>query len=242
MEIGTAEPVVEKRRFVRKKGSRLSGGSGGGPGKRNGGNGGGSDGGDHLNNDYPQSDTPAPDKSKVVTAFLLLVVLMTFSGLIGAYIVIANNGVAEWKPFDLPIQVWFSTALIFASSIAYHFAKRALDTEHQVAARKWFTVTAALGGAFISSQLLVWLILVQKGVYMSGNPYAGFFYLLTAIHAVHVLGGVIALGAILLRSWEATMDVNEMTYRQNLCRSVGWYWHFMGILWIGIFVLLGFWK
>lgn len=242
MEIGTAEPVIKKKKLVRKRGSRLSGGPGG-PGRRNGGGGGGgNDGGDHLNNDYPYSNSQIPDKSRIVTAFLLLVVLMTFAGLIGAYVVVATNGVAEWKPFDLPVQVWISTVLIIVSSVAYHFAKSALDGDLQDRARKWFVATAALGGAFISSQLLVWLLLVRQGVYMSGNPYAGFFYMLTAVHAVHVLGGIVALGSILLRSWHGTIDSDEMTYRRNLARSVGWYWHFMGVLWMGIVVLLGFWK
>lgn len=240
MEIGTAEPVVKKKKLIRKRGSRLSGGPGGGPGRRGGG--GGNDGGDHLNNDQPYSDSNPQDKSRIVTIFLLIVVMMTFSGLIGAYVVIATNGAAEWKPFDLPIQVWISTALIIASSFAYHIAKNALNSELQEKARKWFVATAALGGAFISSQLIVWLLLVREGVYMSGNPYAGFFYMLTALHAIHVLGGIIALGSILLRSWHGTMVELELTYRRNMARSVGWYWDFMGILWIGIVVLLGFWK
>jgi cytochrome c oxidase subunit 3 len=77
---------------------------------------------------------------------------------------------------------------------------------------------------------------------MQGNPYAGFFYILTGIHAVHVLGGIVALGAILLRSWNYTEYGPELEYRRNLARSVGWYWHFMGLLWIVLFLLLGFWK
>jgi cytochrome c oxidase subunit 3 len=241
MEIGTAEPVVKKKKLVRRRGSMLSGGPGG-PGKRGGGGGGGNDGGDHLNNDQPYSDSPAQDKSKIVAVFLLIVVMMTFAGLIGAYVVIATNGVAEWKPFNLPVQVWISTGIIIASSIAYHIAKTALNGDFQEKARKWFIATAALGGAFISSQLIVWLQLIRQGVYMGGNPYAGFFYMLTALHAIHVLGGIIALGSILLRSWHGTIESAEMTYRRNMARSVGWYWDFMGILWIGIVVLLGFWK
>jgi cytochrome c oxidase subunit 3 len=241
MEIGTAEPIVKKKKLVRKKGSRLSGGPGG-PGRRGGGGGGGNDGGDHLNNDHPYSDSPTPDKSRIVTIFLLIAVVMTFSGLIGAYVVIATNNVAEWKPFHLPLPIWLSTALIIASSITYHCGKAALDGDLQEKARKWFVATAVLGGMFISSQLLVWLLLVREGVYMSGNPYGGFFYMLTALHAVHVLGGVVALGSILLRSWQGTMNSHELTYRRNLARSVGWYWHFMGILWVSIFMLLDFWK
>ena len=102
--------------------------------------------------------------------------------------------------------------------------------------------TTVLGAAFISSQILVWLAMVNRGLYMSGNPYAGFFYILTAAHAIHVLGGIIALGAILLRTWNETAYRPEIVYRRNLARSVGWYWHFMGALWILLFVMLGFWR
>jgi hypothetical protein len=98
------------------------------------------------------------------------------------------------------------------------------------------------GAAFIASQIIVWLELVNRGYYMSGNPYAGFFYIITAIHAVHVLGGVIALGAIMMRTAAQTEHGPELEYRRNLSRAVGWYWHFIGILWIVLFVMLGFWK
>jgi cytochrome c oxidase subunit 3 len=102
--------------------------------------------------------------------------------------------------------------------------------------------TTALGAAFISSQILLWMALVNRGFYMRGNPYAGFFYIMTAAHAVHVVGGIIALGAIVLRTWHDTLREAELTYRRNLARSVGWYWHFMGALWLLLFGLLGFWK
>jgi len=167
---------------------------------------------------------------------------MTFGGLIGAYVVLATNGAAEWRPFDLPVQVWFSTGLILLSSATYELARKALFAEQYNRSRKLLIATTGLGAAFISSQLLVWLELVNRGFYLRGNPYAGFFYILTAVHAVHVAGGIVALGTILLRTWNETSSGEEMFYRRNLARAVGWYWHFMGALWIVLFTLLGFWK
>ena len=167
---------------------------------------------------------------------------MTFGGMIGAYIVISTNGAAEWRPFDLPVQVWISTVLIILSSVTYQLGKNALFRDDESPAKKYFIGTTALGGAFISSQMMLWLALVNRGFYMQGNPYAGFFYILTAAHAVHVAGGIIALGAVLLRTWNQTNLGAERIYRRNLARSVGWYWHFMGLLWLVLFMLLGFWK
>ena len=166
--------------------------------------------------------------------------MMTFGGLIAAYIVIATNNVAEWKPFDLPIQVWISTAIIVASSFTYEFGKRAIARNDQPTAKKWLLATTVLGAAFISSQILVWIALTKRGLYMQGNPYAGFFYLLTAIHAVHVLGGISALGSVLLRSWYPTTNPDAVGKRTALAQVVGWYWHFMGALWLALFLLLGF--
>ena len=249
MEIGTAEPTAEREEpEIRRKRSRVAGGgpgSGGRGGRDDGGfgGGGGGGGGDRSRFDDQAEDyDPSTDKSKFVTWFLLLIVLMTFGGMIGAYIVISTNGAAEWQPFNLPIQTWISTALILISSITYHLGKNALFAGDFPRSQRMFLATAGLGGAFISSQLLVWLALVNRGFYMRGNPFAGFFYILTAAHAIHVLGGIIALGVVILRTWHDTEFGPELTYRRNLTRSIGWYWHFMGLLWVVLFVLLGFWK
>ena len=231
----------------RRSGTRIFGG---GSSSRDGGNNGGGSGGggDDSGGHGPEShgiestEDPSRDKTKFVAWFLLLVVMMTFGGMLGAYVVLATNGAAEWRPFDLPPQVWISTALIIISSITYHIAKVALFDGRYDFSRKFLIATTALGAAFISSQLLVWFALVQRGLYMSGNPYAGFFYILTAVHAIHVLGGIIALGTIVLRTWNETDYEPESQYRRNLARSVGWYWHFMGFLWIVLFVMLGFWR
>jgi cytochrome c oxidase subunit III len=243
MEIGTADPIIEQEPPNKRPTRSRFSGTGSGRGNGNNGGGGGGDDSDGSNfDDLSTASNENPDKSKFVAYFLLLVVLMTFGGLIGAYIVISTNGAAEWQPFSLPIQVWMSTALIIASSATYHFAKMALFADNFSRSRTFLVVTTVLGASFIASQLLVWMALVQRGFYMRGNPYAGFFYILTAAHALHVLGGVIALGAILLRVWNDTQYEPELQYRRNLARSVGWYWHFMGLLWLVLFGLLGFWK
>jgi cytochrome c oxidase subunit 3 len=240
MKTGSIDIIDEIEKEPKRRRATLSGGKG------NGNNRGGRDpggGGDRPNNDdIRDAEHQTPSKDRIVTAFLLLIVMMTFGGLISAYVVIATNNVAEWHPFSLPFQVWISTALILASSITFQVAKSATDRDEQIRARKWFIATAALGGAFISSQLIVWLELRARGLYVYGNPYAGFFYILTAIHAVHVLGGITALGSLLLRSWYPTSDLEQISRRKSFATVVGWYWHFMGVLWIVLFVLLGFWK
>ena len=242
--VGTLEPA-ESDPFAKKRrpGSTLS--SGRPPGGDGGGRSGG--GGDDSNKpsgskfDDIQDGIPR-DKSRILTGFLLLVVLMTFGGLMAAYVVVATNRALEWRPFDLPFQIWLSTILILVSSVTYELGRSSVDKGDLRGTRRWMVATTSLGGVFIASQLLVWLILVNRGMYMRGNPYAGFFYILTAIHAIHVIGGILALGAVMLRSWHSAGSDAEQMYRTGLARSVGWYWHFMAGLWIMLFILLGFWK
>jgi len=235
MNIGTADPVVDASE-IRRRRTGLSGGSGSNGGSGRGGNDDGPD--DGSNSSFELS----PGKAKVLTTFLLVVVMMTFGGLCAAYVVTATNKALEWHPFELPVQVWISTVIILVSSFVYHRGKAALDAFDQSAAKKWLTVTAALGAAFISSQLLAWIELSQRGLYFSNNPYAGFFYILTAVHALHVLGGVIALGSVVIGSWNGIYSDDRWVRMQSLGQVVGWYWHFMGGVWLVIFVLLGFWK
>lgn len=209
--------------------------------------GGGSDDGEHFDGRDPRTDIyQEPEyksnKFRIGMWFLLLVVLMTFGGLIAAYVVVSTNQVMEWKPFLLPKQIWLSTALLVASSFTYFFSKLAINAGRQENAKKWLLGTTTLGGMFVASQLLLWVSLNSQGVYMSGNPYGGFFYILTAVHVVHVIGGIVALGYIVLRTWQPTMLEQELADRKMYSNVIGYYWHFMDLLWLVLVGLLGFWK
>lgn len=243
MKVGTVETIEEERK--RKVRSGLSSGLGSSGGNRNNGGGGGNNGGDNNNpnnNFYEDAEPYQSNRFRIAMWFLLLVVTMTFGGLIGAYIVISTNGVMEWTPFNLPLQVWISTNLILASSITYTIAQKALSKNNQQKAKNWLLATTVIGGIFIASQILAWIELNNKGVNLEKNPYAGFFYVLTGVHALHVIGGIIALGYIVLRTWQETAIEEELEKRKTLSNAVGWYWHFMDGLWIVLFLLLGFWK
>jgi len=243
MEIGTIDSITDSREIRRRRPNLTTGfGSGSGRGGSNGGGGNGGGGGDDNSGNDQRTDLGSSSKAKVLTTFLLVVVLMTFGGLSAAYVVTATNKAIEWRPFDLPIQVWISTFIIIVSSFVYRRAEKALDVGDQQTGRKWLVATAVFGASFISSQLLAWIELSQRGLYFSGNPYAGFFYILTGVHALHVLGGVIALGAIILHSWQPIPSEAAWERVRSLAQSVGWYWHFMGGVWLVLFVLLGFWQ
>lgn len=242
MPVGTIETTIETKKKLKHRSGLRSGGSNNGGKNRGGGGGGGSGGNDSGKKNYQELEPFKPNKSKILTWFLLSVVVMTFGVLIGAYIVISTNKALEWQPFNLPFQVWISTFLILAGSVTFLIAQKAIYAGNQPKAKKWLLATTILGAAFISSQLLAWLELVKRGVYVQSNPYAGFFYILTAVHAVHVIGGIIALGAVVLKTWYFDTSSEGTERRETLAQVVGWYWHFMGGLWLILLMLLSFWK
>lgn len=247
MEVGTLETIVETKEQRRRRPGLTGGGGSDGGGKKRGGGGGGNGGrgggnDDSDNKNYQEVEQYQPNKSKILAWFLLIVVVMTFGGLIGAYIVISTNRVLEWQPFALPPQVWISTLLILISSFCYEKARRAIEREDHPQSKKWLVATTVLGAAFISSQLLAWWALVRQGFYVQTNQYAGFFYILTMVHAVHVLGGITALGSIVLRTWQRIKTDEEALKSKTIAQVVGWYWHLMGGLWLVLLFLLGFWK
>jgi cytochrome c oxidase subunit 3 len=208
-------------------------------GKRNNGGGGG-DRRDHNQDSEPKRF--AATKYYVAMWTALTVVTMTFAGLAGAYIFLAFNRTAEWKPFDLPFQVFISTFLILASSITYEFARYSINHNNQKGFWMWLMATTGLGAAFISSQLFVWFELARQGIYLSSNPYAGFFYILTIAHALHLIGGIVILGYLVLRAAKPTSDKENLFKRKTAASVVGLYWHSMDGLWLVLLGLLAFFK
>jgi len=106
--------------------------------------------------------------------------------------------------------------------------------------RRWLLVTFALGISFLVSQLLAWRELARQGVYVASNPHSSFFYLFTAAHGVHLLGGLAALVYLLLRT--RAPQENQLAIAKSLdgADAVTLYWHFMDFLWLYLFVLLFF--
>jgi len=241
MKLGTVDTIDEIEEPKRRRSSiSTSSGTGNGGGRKNPGGG----GGDGPSGDEPQDDrdTFTDKKSRILTWFVMLVVLMTFGGLLAAYVVISTNKLDEWRPFDLPYQLWISTLLIVIGSGTYSQALKHTFRADQQKAKLWFLITTGIGVAFILSQITAWIALSNRGIIMKGNPYIGFFYMLTAVHAAHILGGLIALSTILRRSWKPAVSEADQQRRVTLAQVIGWYWHFMGVIWIVLFIFLGFWK
>src|SRR5205807_10403325 len=131
---------------------------------------------------------------------------------------------------------------ILLSSVTMEVSRRALKQQHNSRYSSWLTLTVVLGLGFVASQLVAWRQLWRQGVYMASNPHSSFFYLFTAAHGVHLLGGLLALSYLLLRTRKKRDTIEGELRRIGAADAASIYWHFMDGLWLTLFLLLFFWK
>ena len=168
-------------------------------------------------------------------------IAMMFTALSSAYIVRAASA-NDWFPLAMPRVLLASTAIILASSATFEAARRKLKASMISGYSRWLVITVLLGLAFLGSQFIAWRQLRAQGVYMATNPHSSFFYLLTAAHALHLFGGLMALLYLLVRARHLSMAEAVDLRRRAVADAVGIYWHFMDVLWIYLFLLLFFWR
>ncbi|HKO96250.1 MAG TPA: cytochrome c oxidase subunit 3 [Pyrinomonadaceae bacterium] len=211
-------------------------GFGGGP-KSPGPNGNGS----HKRNGHSFSPEFSARRYRIGMWVAMAAILMMFTALTSAYIVRAASS-NDWQPLTMPRVLLLSTALIVVSSGTMEAARRKLKSGAESAYRSWLLVTVILGLGFLGSQLFAWRQLSAQGIYVSSNPHSSFFYLLTATHGVHLIGGLLALIFLTFRARAlANSEIAEVK-RQAGADTVTLYWHFMDVLWVYLFVLLFYWR
>ena len=148
----------------------------------------------------------------------------------------------DWHPIAMPKVLWLSTALILISSMTMEISRRSLKQQSDEGYGRWLMLTVALGLGFLASQVVAWRQLIRQGVYMSSNPHSSFFYLFTAAHGLHLLGGILALTYLLLRTTRRRETVEGELRRVGAADAATIYWHFMDGLWICLFSLLFLWR
>jgi cytochrome c oxidase subunit 3 len=181
-----------------------------------------------------QDHAPAPSKTGIWV--VLAAITMSFAALTSALIV-RQGAAPDWRHLTLPNILFWNTLVLLASSVTLEFSRRRVAVfmggprTVDPSPARWLYVTAFLGVVFVIGQYSAWLQLRSQGLYLATNPNSSFFYLLTAIHGLHVLGGLIGLSYVIRK-------LNRVVLRRSTLDSFSYYWHFMGILWVYLLLLL----
>jgi cytochrome c oxidase subunit 3 len=160
------------------------------------------------------------------------VVSMLFIAFTSAYLVRRAAG-GNWQPLTPPALLWVNTAVLLASSATLEAARRRLRAWDLAAARRGLTLSGVLGVLFVAGQVWTWRALAAQGVFLSSHPHSSFFYVLTGLHAVHLVGGLAWFARVAAR----LRRMAEVPGEDGLGR-LAVYWHFLGALWAYLLLVL----
>ena len=177
--------------------------------------------------------SPLP-AAKVGMAVFLAVVGSLFALFVLAYSMRMHVG-GDWRPLPAPTVLWLNTGVLVLSSVALHRAQLAAGRAEIDGVRVGLLAGGGLTLAFLAGQLLAWQELIAAGYFAATNPANAFFYLLTAVHGLHLLGGMVALGRATVKVWGGGREPGQVRLGVELCAM---YWHFLLLVWLMLFGLL----
>ncbi len=173
------------------------------------------------------AERPEPKPAYTGVLVGIAAITMSFAAFTSA-LVVRQGASPDWQHFQLPTILYVNTLLLVASSVTLETSRRRLA--------HGFTglyVTLALGLLFVLGQVLAWRNLAAQGLFLATNPSSAFFYIFTALHAAHLLGGVAGLSYALHRLQGATAPAASAALG-----AATLYWHFMAVLWIYLLAVL----
>ena len=159
-------------------------------------------------------------------------IVMMFAGLSSAYIVKRNQ--ANWLTFDIPLIFYYSTAVIVLSSLTIMFSRKAFMNRQMRQYKRWLFLTTLLGIGFVFLQYFGFNELWASGITLTRNVSFSFLYIIVGLHAVHVLGGVVALVVMYFKSFSK----RRKNYNQIYIDLMNTYWHFVDLLWVYLLLFL----
>jgi len=178
----------------------------------------------------------SPPASSSAIYVVLFAITMMFAAFSSALIVRKGSSL-DWQSFTLPSILYLNTLILLASSVTLEVSRRRVATfmgglkSRVENPARWLYITLFLGLLFVAGQYAAWSQLRAQGLYLATNPSSSFFYVLTATHALHVLGG---LGGLIY----VIRKLSKSTLRRNALDATARYWHFMDVLWLYLLCLL----
>jgi cytochrome c oxidase subunit III len=177
-------------------------------------------------------EQPSPNRYYTGIAVGIVAILMFFMALASAFLV--RKGFSPgWVAVRIPPLLWVNTIVLLASSGTIELARKQLAIQNLAGFKKYWSLSTILGTTFLVGQLVVWRQLEAQGIYLASNPASSFFYIFTGAHALHLLGGVVALLYVAIRNFD------KAKVSQSVAAEVtSYYWHFLDALWIFLLLLL----
>jgi cytochrome c oxidase subunit 3 len=178
----------------------------------------------------------SPPPSSTAIWVVLFAITMMFAAFTSALIVRKGSSL-DWRTFKLPSILFFNTGLLLASGVTLEVSRRRIAAfmgsikSQVVSPARWLYMTLFLGLLFVAGQYVAWSQLSAQGLYLATNPSSSFFYVLTATHALHVLGGLAGLTYVIRK-------LNKRSLRRSTLDATARYWHFMDGLWVYLLLLL----
>jgi cytochrome c oxidase subunit 3 len=173
--------------------------------------------------------------AKIGLWVLLAVVTSLFGLFISAYYMRMEHAHGDWTPLAVPRQLWVNTALLVLSSAAMEWARGGARRAQMDRLRTGLTAGGVLAWAFLAGQLLAWRQLSASGYFVASNPAVAFFYLLTAVHGLHLLGGLFVWGKTVFRMARPGVELVDLRLSVELCTV---YWHYLLLVWLVLFAVL----
>ena len=182
--------------------------------------------------ELPGTGVSAMPVAKIGLGVLLAALGSLFALFISAYLM--RMQVFDWRPVPKPALLWINSGVLMLSSAALQWARGAADRHDRRGIRTGLFAAAAAALVFLAGQLVAWGQLTATGYFLTSNPASSFFYLITALHGVHLIGGLVALGAVTVRGWRES-DPRQLRLGLDLCSM---YWDFLLLMWLVLFGLL----
>lgn len=187
-----------------------------------------------VNNSFQEEAKPilTVNKFKFITWLFIITIVMLFASQTSAYLVRRAEG--NWIEFAVPTIFYWSTGVLLISSVMMFLAQRFARNDDFSKLRLAISMAFAFGIAFLCMQYFGWQELQSEGVYLKGNPSGSFLYVLTGLHAFHLITGLVVLLFALNAAFK--MKIHSKSLVQiEVCST---YWHFLDLLWVYLFVFL----